>query len=296
MSKWKRSGLQNRHARVRFPLRPPTKPMNKKIIVTILLLSLFVFVYKSTLAEGLSSEKAYADFQFSQQVYTNSSSDFEDARDFYIKNETLTLKEDARKKLLKMLSSRDQLELVYITALRTKIVESKGLDESSKSSVFSLIDSEVAWYKDHQLNYKDGDPLEDLFNKSKESESRYKTNTLPIIYETLFLISLGDQVSIRLDNEAEYQGLKTLVSNGVSNGKLDMNPFNRWFSDIESVINTLKTNEEKAKKQISAIHSQSYSTSSSYYSSISTLEDSVVPLSQLNNFLIEVLTSIRNQQ
>lgn len=296
MSKWKRSGLQNRHARVRFPLRPPTKPMNKKIIVTTLLLSLFVFVYKSTLAEELSSEKAYSDYQFLRQVYTNSSADFEDARDFYIKNETLTLKEDARKKLLKMLISRDQLELVYITALRTKIVESKGLDESSKSSVFSLIDNEVAWYKDHQLNYKDGDPLEDLFNKSKESESRYKTNTLPIIYETLFLISLGDQVSIRLDNEAEYQGLKTLVSNGVANGKLDMNPFNRWFSDIESVINTLKTNEDKAKKQISAIHSQSYSPSSTYYSSISTLEDSVVPLSQLNNFLIEVLTSIRNQQ
>ena len=296
MSKWKRSGLQNRHARVRFPLRPPKRQMNKKLATTVISLLLLFFVGSSVLSQNLSSEKAYSDYQFSQQVYSNSSADFEAARDFYLKNETLTLKEDARKKLLKMLRDRDQLELVYITALRTKIVESKGIDDGNKNSIFGLIDSEVAWYKDHQLNYKDGDPLEDLFNKSKESESRYKTDTLPIIYESLFLISLGDQVSIRVDNEAEYQGLKTLVANGVANGKLDMNPFNRWFSDIESVINILKTNEDKAKKQVSAIHSESYSPSSTYNSSISTLEDSVVPLSQLNNFLIEVLTSIRNQQ
>lgn len=296
MSKWKRSGLQNRHARVRFPLRPPNKNMQKKITVILATFLLLFFVFRSTLAQELNSEKAFNDYQYSQQIYTNSSADFEAARDFYIKNETLTLKEDARKKLLKMLRDRDQVELVYVTALRSKIVESKGLSESDKNSIFGLIDREVAWYKSHQLDYKDGDPLEDLFNKSKESESRYKTDSLPIIYESLFLISLGDQVSIRLDNEAEYQGLKTLVSNGVANGKLDMNPFNRWFSDIESVINILKTNEEKAKKQILAIHSESYSPSSTYNSSVSILEDSVAQLSQLNNFLIEVLTSIRNQQ
>lgn len=272
------------------------KDMQKKIVVILATFLLLIFVFRSTLAQELGSEHAYADYQFTLQTYTNFNSDFEAARDFYLKNQTLTLKEDARKKLLKMIKSRDQLELVYMTAIRAKIVESKGISDNDKNTVFGNIDNEVVWYKNHQENYKDGDPIEDLFNKSNESESRYKTNTLPVIYEALFYASLGDQVAIRLENESEYQSLKTLVTNGVTNGKLDMNPFNRWFTDIESVINILKTNEEKAKKQISTIHSQSFSTSSSYNSSISILEDSIIPLSQLNNFLIEVLTSIRNQQ
>lgn len=270
--------------------------MKKKIIVTIATITLVFLASKTSLAQILTAEKAYQDYQFSLQTYTNSNSDYEDARDFYLKNQTLTLKEDARKKTLKMLKSRDQLEIVYLTALRARISESKGLSGDERNTIFGVIDNEVSWYKGHSENYKDGDALEDLFNKSKESESRYKTDTLPAIYESLFLITLGDQVGLRTENEAEYQGLKTLVSNGVANGKLDMNPFNRWFTDIDSVITELKANEDKARSQIKAVRTQAYSASSAYNSSISTLTNSQSLLSQLNNFLIEVLTSIRNQQ
>ncbi len=270
--------------------------MKRTALITLSILTLTVILTNIIRAQEFNFNKAYQDYQYALQTYDNSYSDYTESRDFYLKNKTLTLKEDARKKTLKMLRDRDQLEVVYLTAIRLKIVETKGLAEGDKNSIFGLIDSEVEWHKSHQTNYKDGDPLEDLFNKSKESESRYKTNTLPVIYESLFLASLGEETGIRQDNEVEYSNLKTIINEGVTAGKLDMNPFNRWFSDIDSTIQILKENEEKAKTQIKAIRTQSYSPLTAYNTSVGTLLVSSQSLSQLNNFLIEVLTSIKNQQ
>ncbi len=272
------------------------KIMKKTALITLSVFILIGLLVKTIRADEFNFAKAFQDYQYSLQTYENSYSDYSDARDFYLKNKTLTLKEDARKKTLKMLRDRDQLEVVYLTTIRLKIIETKGVSDSDKNTIFGLIDGEVEWYKNHQTNYKDGDPLEDLFNKNKESESRYKTNTLQVAYEALFLISLGEETGIRQDNEIEYSNLKTIINEGVAAGKLDMNPFNRWFSDVDSTIQILKTNEELAKTQIKVIHTQSYSPLSSYNTSIETLTSSLQALSQLNNFLIEIVTSIKNQQ
>jgi len=239
-------------------------------------------------AQTFDFNKAYQDYQFSLTAYDQAYTSFGDARDFYLKNQTLTLKEESRKKTLAMLRSRDQLYVVYLTALRMKIVEIKGLTGDEKGAMFTKIDSEVAWYKSHIENYKDADPLEDLFNKSSESESRYKTDTLPIIYEALFTISLGEEIGFRQDNEAIYTELK----NGVTNP----DPYSRWFNDIENVVKVLKANEETSKNQIQKMYSQNYSPKSAYNTALVTLTSSLKPLLQLNEFLIEVTTAIKNQE
>ena len=194
-----------------------------------------------------------------------------------------------------MLRERDQLEIVYLTTLRMKIVELAGLSGDEKNNIFGKIDSEVTWYKDHKEKYKDGDSLEDLFNKSAESESRHKTVTLAILYESLFTVSLGEEKGIRQNQEDIYGTLRSLVEENVKNGKLDMNPFNRWFSDIDSTISTLKQNEDQGKSKIQGIYNQHYNIEGIYSESVDILSSSVKSLSQLNNFLTEVLTSIKNQ-
>ncbi|HET7099191.1 MAG TPA: hypothetical protein VFI61_03095 [Patescibacteria group bacterium] len=273
-----------------------------KYKVFLLLSSLIVFlstaysVLSTASAQTFDAEKAYLDYQFSLTTYDKSFTEYQDARDFYLKSQTLTLKEDARIKTVKMLESRDQLEIVYLTALRMKILETKGISNDDKNRIFGNIDSEVEYYKKHIENYKDDDSLENLFNKNGEAESRYKSNTSPIIYESLFLISLGEQIGIRNDNELEYGTIKDFINSGVASGKLQMNPFNRWLGDIDSVIESLKKNESLASTQIQNIHGQFYSVSSSYQKALDTLTVSSKLLTQLNGFLIEVLTSIKNQQ
>lgn len=269
----------------------------KYLFVFLLTILISFGIYTSIAsAQTFNSAKAYQDYQYSLSVYNQANSDFTDAKDFYTKNQTLSLKEDARKKLLTMLKDRDQLEVVYLTALRTKISELKGFSDGDKNGIFGKIDTEVAWYKSHIASYSDGDPAETLFTKSDDSKSHYSTTTLPVIYESLYDISLGIEVGIRMDHETIYTSLKSTIAAGVSAGKLDMNPFNRWFTDIDSNIQMLHQNEDLSRSQIQKLYDQYSSGNGAYGTSIETLTLSIKPLSQLNEFLTEVLTSIRNQQ
>ena len=271
--------------------------MRKNILAVLILIVVLILTPKLSRAQTFDANKAYLDYQFSLGVYDQANSDFKDAKDFYLTNKTLTLKEDARRKLLAMLKARDQLKIVYMTALRMKILETKGLSESDKNSFFGKIDSEVEWYKNHMRNYKDGDPSEDLFTKSSEAEERDKSTSSPIVYEALFDISLGEETGMRQDHENIYTSLKAIIDEGVKNGKLDMNPFNRWFTDIDLVIGGLKQNEDLSKTQIQKLYGQQNNTSfGPYTEAIETLNSSLKSFSQLNNFLTEVLTSIKNQK
>lgn len=194
-----------------------------------------------------------------------------------------------------MLKSRDKMESVYLTAIRMKILETKGFSEDEKNTIFGKIDPEVKWYQDHVSSYQDGDSTDTLFSKSKEVEDRYNSTTLPIIYESLFDASLSQEVGFRKDQENIYSDLKNLINDGVNAGKLDINPFNRWFSDIDNVINTLKSNEDASKTQIQKIYSESFSIKSGYKSATDTLVSSQTSLEQFNEFLTEVVNSIKNQ-
>ena len=116
------------------------------------------------------------------------------------------------------------------------------------------------------------------------------------MYETLFNAGLGEEIGIRQDHEAIYSNLKDIINAGVAAGTLNMNPFNRWFTDIDTVIAQLKSNNDKAKSQISSVYGQNYSIGGTFNSATDVLETSRKSLYELNNFLVEVLTSIRNQQ
>ena len=275
-----------------------TKTMKKTALLIALAIALSTkyFVPSTIFAQTFDFNKAYQDYQYALNVYQGAYTNYQDSKDFYSKNPTLTLKEDARQKTLAMLKDRDQLLSVYLTMLRMKIVETTGLSLDDKNNIFGKIDPQVKWYQDHLVSYQDGDSLDTLFSKSDEVQNEYKTNTLPIIYESLFDISLGAEVGIENDMVSVYSNLKDIVNARVASGNLDINPFNRWFSDIDSAIQTLNQNNDLAKTQIAKIYGQYYTISSSFGTSTDTLATSVKSLTQLNNFLTEVLTSLKNQQ
>ncbi|MFI5240955.1 MAG: hypothetical protein ACHQUA_00815 [Microgenomates group bacterium] len=247
-------------------------------------------------AQDFTFEKAYQDYNFTFDQYSQSFTDYEKAKDFYLKNPTLTLKEDARKKTLTMLRNRDEVERVYLTALRLKITEVKGLSKDEKEKILGKIDSEVAWYKSHKEVYQDSTVLEDLFGKSKESQSRYKTDTTPIIYEALYYVSLGEVTGSRNDHEAAYTEIRKELDGKVAEGKLKIDPFNRWLTDIDGVVNQLKANEVKSKEEIAKIYSQNYTDpQNSFKTGVAVFADSITLLTQLNSFLHELLTSYNSQ-
>lgn len=268
--------------------------MKKTAFITILTL-IFLFTPNSAFAQTFDAQKAYSDYQYQLSVYQQAYSDFQEAKTFYQGNPTLQLKGEARRKTLKMLKERDTLIAVYLTAIRLQIVESKGFDRSQKDAIFGKIDPEVEWYQNHVKNYLDSDEPVDLFNKSNESKSRLETNTTPIIDEGLFDIGLSQEIGIRLAHQQIFSDLKNYIDEQVAIGRLKIDPFNRWINDTNAVLQVLQKNEETAATKIQTLYSQNYGVASVYKNSIDILTLAESPLSQLNNYLTEMLTSIQNQ-
>src|SRR3972149_3570052 len=237
--------------------------MQRTVLTIIFLIYLVLVKPINVYAQDFSFKKAFEDYQFQESAYSDSYSDYEKYKDAYLKNPTLTLKEDARKKTLAMLKLRDELQKVYLTALRMRLVENAGLTGDEKGVLFTKIDPEVDWYIKHKSDYTDIDPLTLLFNKSGESEARYKNTTVKIVYESLFYISLGDEVDLRVTQENIYKNLTDTINIGVAEGKLDINPFNRWFLDIADVTGKLRANENLGKTAIQKMYAQASSPSTS---------------------------------
>jgi len=188
-----------------------------------------------------------------------------------------------------MLVARDELLRVYLTAIRIKLIENRAL-------VDSKLDEEIAWYEAHRASYKADDALDKLFIKSKEAESRFNTKTLPIAYESLFNISYTEIENIRRAHEEVYKSMKNSIDLGVSRGILRLDPFNRWFVDIEGVLNDLDTITLKSKAKIAKMYEGStIEPKSTFTGAINELTPAITKLVGLNNFLTELLNSINAQ-
>lgn len=268
----------------------------KKTAVLILTLLTLTFWVSKTSAQTLTFDRAYQDYQYNSTLYDQAYSEYVNAKNTYLANQTLSLKEDARKKTFTMLIARDQLMVVYLTALRAKISELPSLREDDKNSIFGKLDAEVHFYTFHKDRLRGEDDLPTLFANSSQSENQYKEKTSLIVNEALFDISLGQIAGIREDQEKIYSNLKTIINDGVAAKKLTLDPFNHWLTDIDATDTTLKQNEDKARSQIQAMYSQSYSIQGGFNTSINTLNTSIRPLSQLNEFLTEIVNYIKNQQ
>lgn len=262
------------------------------IIFPLAITVLLLLIPSALFAQTLTSQKAFEDYQFQLSNYTQAYSDYNEAKGFYKNNPTLQLREEARKETLEMLKSRDLLMVVYLTAIRTQLAETKGLTTDEKATIFTKLDPEVTWYQSHIVTYGEGDELATLFTKSDECKNRYEKTTKFIILDTLFNISLSQEIGIRVEHEAVYADLKNYIDDQVNQGKLTPDPFNRWINDTNTVLSILNQNEAQSRKKIETLYTRSYNPNAIYKSGVDVLNKSLAPMSQLNNYLSEMLTTI----
>lgn len=261
------------------------------ILSTLYLVLCTKFVH----AQAPSANQAYQDYQNQLTTYDDDYANYQSALTFYKKDPTLQLQEAARQSTLTMLKDRDLLVVVYLTALRSQIAETTGFTDDQKNAIYGKIDLEVVWYQTHITSYQITDDLPTLFTRSGESSSRYTTQTHPIIYESLFDISLSEEIGLRMAHQAIYNDLQNYINSLISQGKITIDPFTIWLNDTNNVLSTLNQNESLATGKISNLYTQNYSLNQTYNSGVLALSNSTSPLMQLNNYLTEMLTTIQNQ-
>lgn len=102
-------------------------------------------------AQDFSFERARQDYIFVEDNYKKDLSDFNLKKASYQKNETLSLKEELRNSTYKLVLSRNSFVKSYLTMLRMRVVESKGIENGQKESLFAKLDAEVSWYDGRKI-------------------------------------------------------------------------------------------------------------------------------------------------
>lgn len=190
-------------------------------------------------------QKVLNDYIFTQDAYNQSLTSFNLNKDSYIKNPTLSLKEEARKSLFDFLTKRNEYIKNYLLLLKTRISTATGLDDQEKQNVYNILDPETSFFTDRKAEYKPELSLEEMLSKSEQENLRYTTTTQKVIYYVVTTVGLSDLREIKNNEISIYNSLKEESGNLVILGRADSRLFDRWFNDINTELNNFSTLESK---------------------------------------------------
>lgn len=266
------------------------KKITAAIVLMVMLVGIVIF---APLTRGFDFQEAYSDYLFSSENYEKKLEEYRFSRAAYLKSKTLSLQSEAQKATAEMLESRDELVRTHLTAIRLRLVESPGTTDSVKEALFTLIDQEVAWYEGHKSTYLAGDSLDDLVNKSKESESRWETSTLVLIYRVLYTISDGKVTDFRKTQTDLLSNIKEKISQIEQKGDKETTIIQQWFSDIEDRFKKSREQQLQAQEEIADLNPGRSTNKGTYNRSIKTLSLSHNFLIEAGNFLQEIVREVK---
>lgn len=271
--------------------------MRKLIAAFFIFILCAVYYAPFSAAQELTVQKAFKDFAYARDNYQSSLTAFNLKKDSYLKNQTLSLKEEARIALYDFLLKRNDYKRTYLTVIRTRVSELTGLTKDEKETVFTKIDPEVVWLENRKNELKQTDSLEDLINKSQAEDSKYQTDTLPIVYFSLSYVSLSSVIEIKNSHLELYNRLKNEANELVKLGRADASLFDRWFKDIEAELVKINNQENAARSEIAKIFNQdNYQIKKSYERVAEKLVPAKENLLTLNSFISELETTIEEKR
>lgn len=240
-------------------------------------------------AQEFDYKKAYSDYAFTKDGYNDKLTDFNKKKDSYLKNPTLSLKEELRTSLYNFSQSRNDLITTYLTALRLRILESNGLTEDDKNKSTSKISEEFKWFGEHKNSFNVEDSVESLIAKSQEEDKRLTSNFTPAVNSALVYIGYGDVVDQEQKHKKIYEDLKTEANNLVSLGRADSSLFDRWFKDVEGEFENLQNIKSLVNGSMADLEkTETYAQERGFNNSIKNLEPAKESLLKINQYLYEL--------
>lgn len=200
--------------------------------------------------EPFDFERAYQDYVFTMDVYNSKHAEYLLSKAQYEQAGTLVAQTKAQEATSKMLTARDDVVLTYLTAIRMRMVEAPGVSDITKDGLFSRIDAEVTWFKDHKARLPSAGTLQDLEDDSLEASERFSELTQTVAYETLSTIPFGKLSLMRTATSEILGDINNKVFQIRSNGDKDTAIIERWALEIESKITRSLDKEIEAQALI----------------------------------------------
>lgn len=218
----------------------------------------FVVSYKPKLvwAQNFNYQKAYSDYVFALDTYKREHADYLLARGQYLQANTLASQTKAKDETEQMLIARDEVIATYLLALRMKLFESQGVKQSEKDALFTRVDSEIEWYRNHKNIINSAGTLEDLIIASEESFEHFTINSTPLFYEVLSTIPIGEIDLLRRKGTDLSSLLKTKMQQiEIEDQNADLKTMTQWLTETENKLTRALDKQVEAQNTILQIQS-----------------------------------------
>lgn len=277
--------------------------MLKKFLTFATTLALLIFVFVPAVqSESLPEtefDKRYKEYIQKIEDYNKAHDAYVLARSQYLKFKTLQSRTDAQGATLVMLQARDTVFISYLETLKSRLQETLGVKEETRSLLNLKIDEEISWLNDHKGRLSSAGTLEDLVKDSDEAKSRHKLKTESVFYEVLAWISNGKIAYFRerlgsLFSKTRDKFYQIKDEGKFSTGKIQT--IDRWIFYSEGRIGRAEEKHLEAEKVMSDLSAKQGSFVGVYDKVILTLRESQQYLKESSSYLKEVIKEVKTAE
>jgi hypothetical protein len=225
--------------------------MKRLLGLILLAITLTWFLAKPIFA---TYEQAYQDFLFQFDGYRQKYSDFQVAKNEYLKFKTLTSEATALEKTKAMMTQRDQLLRSYLLVLYEKLNDpNSGLTQITREQHQKILGNEIAFLETHAQTIGAIGSIEDAEQVSKELESHY------IILQTsirqiLIGLSLGQLAIIAKHYDTLVTDSQAIISQHAGTfTPQKQETINRWVLQIVNKRNFYQQKVDSISQQSAAM-------------------------------------------
>jgi hypothetical protein len=292
-----------------------TSFFGKVFLVVIFIIPIFfsgfpkkVLSQENEVEVSVSPTQSPRNLNLAYQAYLNSISTYQNAHSIYLQRKaqylqfgTLKSRQDAHDATVTMMQARTDVVISYFLALKEKLEISEGVSEPRKVSLNLRIDTETSWLREYKISLTAAESLEDLENKSREAESRWKSSE-PLVYEILSTISQGKVVDFSSRTEEVFTQLKSKLEEirqtQDENFKISQKKFevlDRWVLETEQRIGESKKKMAIADNVISEFAVKQGRGLNSYNQVVTTLSEAQLNLREANTFMKEIIREVKTK-
>ncbi|MBI3443172.1 hypothetical protein HY008_00720 [Candidatus Woesebacteria bacterium] len=267
--------------------------MKLPLKILLLITLVFLFIPHVIAQESFDFNRAYLDYDFTYGAYRKAYEDYKLARNEYLAFKTLASRERAVFATRMMLEAQDDAIKAYLTALRLRLVESVGVPEFEKNTLFGRIDPEVEWYKNHKPTLASVITLEGLVDQNLKVKDRFNKVTIGVIYKTLYFISEGKLVDSIRQTEELTATIKNKVSQIEAKGDKDTTVIKRWIGEGEVRIGKSQQKIDEARNIVERYELRRPLDKGTYQVALTRLDESHKLVREAVSFLKEIIREIR---
>lgn len=271
----------------------------KKIRALLIAFSLLLFASGAAFAQedpDFDFNRAYQDYVFTLNTYNSEHSEYLLAKAQYNQAGTLVSQTKAREETIDMLEARDDVVITYMTAVRMKLVEAEGVSDLTKNGLFTRIDAEIAWYRDHKGRIASAGTLADLADDSEEAGKKFNGLTQNIAYEALATVPFGKLSLMRSSANEILDNIDAKLFQIRANGDKDTAIAERWAFEVENKITRSLDKEIEAQAEIPKLtpdnKGRNQNLSATFNNIIFKLEESRQFLRDATEFMDEIMREI----